>query len=107
VRDGLDNIVSRIVIVPTFGLEYPDKNARSGFYAEYEPITWNEIAKVSEIISKKSVGIENTRILELVNVDKPVLQLLQASYNEFDHSEELAKVFLALELRKKYASNNK
>lgn len=111
--------------VPPFSLGYPSKNAQSGYYPSDEPITQDEIAKVSEVMNKKSIGPENTRVRKVIKDGKPVLQLLQASaetgslkdgHDELadgmflvrgDHSEELAKVCSALEKAKEYAGNDK
>ncbi|KAL7944841.1 hypothetical protein V8C42DRAFT_345281 [Trichoderma barbatum] len=54
-------------------------NFYSGYYPTEEPITRDEIAKVSEILNKKSTGPENTRIRKMLKDGKPVLQLLQTS----------------------------
>ncbi|KAL7919267.1 peptidase family M49 domain-containing protein [Trichoderma austrokoningii] len=124
-KAGLDKIIDPLLAVPPFSLGYPGKNAQSGYYPTEEPITKDDIAKVSEIMNKKSIGPENTRVRKVLKDGKPVLQLLQASAetdllengdNELaddvflvrgDHSEELAKVCSDLEKAKQYAGNDK
>lgn len=124
-KAGLDKIIDPLLAVPPFSLGYPSKNAQSGYYPCDEPITQDEIAKVSEVMNKKSIGPENTRVRKVVKDGKPVLQLLQASAEtgplkngpdeladgmflvRGDHSEELAKTCSALEKAKEYAGNDK
>ncbi len=121
----MDKIVNPLLAVPPFGLGYPSTNAQSGYYPGDELITRDEIAKVSEVMNKKSIGPENTRIRKVIKDGKPVFQLLQASaetgplengHDELadgvllvrgDHSEEMAKVCSALEMARKYAGNDK
>ncbi|KAL6695360.1 peptidase family M49 domain-containing protein [Trichoderma pleuroticola] len=124
-KAGLDKIIDRLLAVPPFSLGYPGKSAQSGYYPTEEPITRDDIAKVSDIMNKKSIGPENIRVRKILKDGKPVLQLLQASAethlpknddNELvdgiflvrgDHSEELAKICSDLEMAKKYAGNDK
>ncbi|UKZ47253.1 hypothetical protein TrVGV298_001470 [Trichoderma virens] len=124
-KTGLDKIIGPMLAVPPFSLGYPSKNAQSGYYPTDEPITKDEIAKVSEVMNDKSIGPENTRVRKVIKDGKPVLELLQASVdtgplsngdNELaegvvlvrgDHSKELAKVCSALEMAKQYAANDK
>lgn len=124
-KAGLDKIIDSLLAIPPFSLGYPSKNAQSGYYPSDEPITQEEIAKVSDAMNEKSIGPENTRVRKVLKDGKPVLQLLQASvdtgplmngHDEFadgmflvrgDHSEELQKVCSALEKAKEYASNEK
>lgn len=115
-----------MLAVPPFSLGYPGKNAQSGYYPteDEESITRDDIAKVSGIMNKKSIGPENTRVRKVLKDGKPVLQLLQASAesdplnndNQLaddiflvrgDHSEELAKICSDLEMAKQYAGNDK
>lgn len=121
----MDKIIDPLLAVPPFSLGYPSKNAQSGYYPSDEPITQDEIAKVSEVMNEKSIGPENTRVRKVIKDGKPVLQLLQASaetgplkdgHDELadgiflvrgDHSEELASVCSALEKAKEYAGNDK
>ncbi|PSN73620.1 peptidase M49, dipeptidyl-peptidase III [Corynespora cassiicola Philippines] len=124
-RDGLEKIVGSMLAVPPFSSGHPSENAQSGYYPGDEPITRSEVAKVSEVMSGKAIGPENTRIRKVVKDGKVVLHLLQASVetgslddgNEEladgvflvrgDHSEELNKVCSALEKAMEYACNNK
>ncbi|PKK46044.1 hypothetical protein CI102_9975 [Trichoderma harzianum] len=124
-KAGLDKIIDPLLAVPPFSLGYPGKNTQSGYYPTEEPITRDDIAKVSDIMNKKSIGPENTRVRKVLKDGKPVLQLLQASAethlpkngdNELadgvflvrgDHSEELAKICSDLEMAKQYAGNDK
>lgn len=121
----MDKIIDPLLAVPPFSLGYPGKNTQSGYYPTEEPITRDDIAKVSDIMNKKSIGPENTRVRKVLKDGKPVLQLLQASAethlpkngdNELadgvflvrgDHSEELAKICSDLEMAKQYAGNDK
>lgn len=112
-----------MLAVPPFSLGYPGENTQSGYYPTEEPITQDDIAKVSDIMNTKSIGPENTRVRKVLKDGKPVLQLLQASAeidkngdNELadgiflvrgDHSEELAKVCSDLEKAKQYAGNDR
>ncbi|KAF2811393.1 peptidase M49, dipeptidyl-peptidase III [Mytilinidion resinicola] len=122
---GLEKIRGPLLAVPPFSLGYPSKNAQSSYYPSTELISEEEIAKVSEAMSKYSIGPENTRIRKLVKDGKPVYQLLQASAetgvptnnlhklaNDIflvrgDHSEELSEVCAALTKAKEYAGNSK
>ncbi|KAK4060263.1 uncharacterized protein Triagg1_10813 [Trichoderma aggressivum f. europaeum] len=124
-KAGLDKIIDRLLAVPPFSLGYPGKNAQSGYYPTEEPITKDDIAKVSDIMNKRLIGPENTRVRKVLKNGKPVLQVLQASAethlpkngdNELadgiflvrgDHSEELAKICSDLEIAKQYAGNDK
>ncbi|PON21540.1 dipeptidyl-peptidase 3 [Trichoderma gamsii] len=124
-KTGLDKIIDPLLAVPPFSLGYPGNNTQSGYYPTKEPITRDDIAKVSDVMNKKSIGPENTRIRKVLKDCKPVLQLLQASAetdllengdNQLadgillirgDHSEELAKICSDLELAKQYAGNDK
>ncbi|KAL6822020.1 peptidase family M49 domain-containing protein [Trichoderma sp. SZMC 28015] len=121
----LDKIIDPLLAVPPFSLGYPSKNAQSGYYPTEEPITRDDIAKVKDIMNKRSIGPENTRVRKVLKDGKPVLEVLQASAethlpkngdNELadgifllrgDHSEELAKVCSDLEMAKKYAGNDR
>ena len=123
-KAGLDKIIDPLLAVPLFSLGYPSKNAQSGYYPGIKPITQDKIAKVSEVISKTSIRLENTRVRKVVKDGKPVLQLLQASvetgllkagHNKVadgmflvrrDHSDELEKVCSALGKAKYYAGND-
>lgn len=122
---GLDKIIDTMLAIPPFSLGYPGKNAQSGYYPTEEPITKDDIAKVSDIMNKRSIGPENTRLRKVLKDGKPVLQVLQASAethlakngdNELadgvflvrgDHSEELSKICSDLEMAKHYAGNDK
>ena len=124
-KAGLDMIIGPLLAVPPFSLGYPSETAQSGYYPSDELITQDEIAKVSEVMKLKSIGLENTRVRKVVKDGKPVLQLLQASaetgplkdgHDEVadamlllrgDHSEELAKTCSALGKAKEYAGNDK
>ncbi|KAK7408800.1 hypothetical protein QQX98_009044 [Neonectria punicea] len=124
-KDGLEKIIGPLLAVPPFSLDYPSKNAQSAYYPGTEPISQQEIAKMSEVMEQYSIGPENTRVRKLFEHGKPVYQLLQASAEtgvpnstsqeladdifavKGDHAEELAKVCLALERAKEYAGNNK
>lgn len=78
-RAGLDNIIDPLLVLPPISFGYLSKNAQSSYYPSDEPITRDEIAKVSEVMNKKSIGLENTRVQKVVKDGKPILQLLQAS----------------------------
>ncbi|KAH6715961.1 peptidase family M49-domain-containing protein [Leptodontidium sp. MPI-SDFR-AT-0119] len=124
-KASLDKIIDPLLAVPPFSLGYPTENALSGYYPSVEPITQDEIAKVSEVMNKTSIGPENTRVRKVVKDGKPILQLLQASaetgplkagHDELadgiflvrgDHSDELARVCSALEKARDYAGNDK
>jgi dipeptidyl-peptidase-3 len=124
-KASLDRMIGPLLAVPPFSLGYTSKNAQSGYYPSDQPLTQDEIDKVSEAMNKESIGPENTRVRKVIMDGKPVFQLLQASaesdppedsYRELiegvvlvrgDHSEELAKVCSALEKAKMYAGNDK
>lgn len=124
-KDGLERIIEPLLAVPPFSLGYPSNNAQSAYYPGAEPISQQEIAKVSEIMEQRSIGLENTRIRKLVEDGKPIYQLLQASAEtgtsnntsqeltdgtflvKGDHAEELLQVCLALEKAQEYVSNSK
>ncbi|KAL7929496.1 peptidase family M49 domain-containing protein [Trichoderma chlorosporum] len=124
-KAGLGKIINPLLAVPPFSLGYLSENAQSGYYPTEEPITKDEIAKVSEIMNKKFIGPENTRVRKILKDGKPVLQLLQASAesdplengdNELedgiflvrgDHSEELVRICSNLEMAKQYVANDK
>ncbi|RLL98895.1 hypothetical protein CFD26_101402 [Aspergillus turcosus] len=119
-KAGLENIIGPLLAVPPFNLGYPSEKAQSGYYPGTELISQEEIDKVSEVMSKYSIGPENTRIRKLVEDGKPVYQLLQASAEtglheladgiflvRGDHFEELSKVCTALTKAKEYAGNSK
>ncbi|KAL9022907.1 MAG: hypothetical protein Q9180_008499 [Flavoplaca navasiana] len=78
-KAGMDKIINPLLAVPPFSLGCPSKTAQSGCYPSDEPITRDEITKVSEVMNMKSIGPENNRIRKVVKNGKPVLQLLQAS----------------------------
>ncbi|KAI4133218.1 MAG: hypothetical protein LQ347_002250, partial [Umbilicaria vellea] len=104
-RAGLDNIIDPLLVLPPISFGYLSKNAQSSYYPSDEPITRDEIAKVSEVMNKKSIGLENTRVQKVVKDGKPILQLLQASAAigplKDGHNE------LADEKAKEYAGNDK
>ncbi|GES66670.1 hypothetical protein ATETN484_0016021700 [Aspergillus terreus] len=117
---GLEKVIGPVVAVPPFNFGYPDKNAQSSYYPGPELISKEEIAKVSEVMEKHSIGPENTRIRKLVEDGKATYHLLQASAEtglheladgiflaRGDHCEELSKVCLALTKAKEYAGNSK
>ncbi|RHZ51299.1 hypothetical protein CDV55_101253 [Aspergillus turcosus] len=119
-KAGLEKIIGPLLAVPPFNLGYPREKAQSGYYPGTELISQEEIDKVSEVMSKYSIGPENTRIRKLVEDGKPVYQLLQASAETAlheladgiflvrgDHFEELSKVCTALTKAKEYAGNSK
>lgn len=113
-KDGLEKFIGPLLAVPPFSLGYPSKSAQSAYYPGPEPISQQEIAKVSEAMEQHSIGPENTRVRKLFAHGKPVYQLLQASAEtgvsnstsqeldddifvvKGDHVEELAKVCWAL-----------
>ncbi|OOQ86712.1 dipeptidyl peptidase III [Penicillium brasilianum] len=122
---GLENVIESISTVPPFSLGHRGKNTQSAYHPGSELISKEEIAKVSEAMEKHSIGPENTRIRKLVEDDKPIYQLLQASAEtdipadnlreladgiflvRGDHSEELSKVCVSLMKAKEYAGNSK
>ncbi|KAH9211492.1 peptidase family M49-domain-containing protein [Leptodontidium sp. 2 PMI_412] len=111
-KASLDKIIDPLLAVSPFSLGSYQKRA-------------DEIAKVSEVMNKASIGPENTRVRKVVKDGKPILQLLQASaetgplkagHDELadgiflvrgDYSDELARVCSALEKAKDYAGNDK
>jgi dipeptidyl-peptidase-3 len=121
----LENVIESILAVPPFSLGYPGKNTQSAYYPGSELISKEEIAKVSEVMEKQSIGPENTRNREVIEDGKPIYQLLQASAEtdipandppeladgiflvRGDHCEELSKVCVALTKAKEHAANSK
>lgn len=121
----MNKIIDPLLTVSSFSLGYSNKNAQSNYYFSDEPITQDEIVKMSKIMNKNSIGPENTRVRKMIKNDKSMLQLLQASAetesfkNDHDeladdvflvrknHSEELIKVCSALKKAKEYADNDK
>ncbi|KAK0750263.1 peptidase family M49-domain-containing protein [Schizothecium vesticola] len=85
-------------------LGYPGNNAQSEYYPGAGLIFQAEIAKVSDIMDKHSIGPENTRIRKLAEDGNPIYHLLQGSSETGDPNQpqELASgIFLV-----KYASNS-
>ncbi|OJJ42596.1 hypothetical protein ASPZODRAFT_105021 [Penicilliopsis zonata CBS 506.65] len=122
-QERLDEIIGPLLAVPPFNLGYPSKSAQSAYYLG--SMAQEEIALVSEAMSKHSVGPENTRVQKLIKEGKPVYHVLQASAetgapanglyelanNMFlirgDHSVELSMVCSNLARALKYASNHR
>lgn len=118
-------IIRSMLEVPPFCLGYPSRIAQSGYYPGDEPITRDDIAKVSKVMNRNSIGPENTRLRKVRKNKKTVLQLLQASAESDqpcdgkkiltdnivlvrgDHSQELKNVCSELEKAIRYASNSK
>jgi dipeptidyl-peptidase-3 len=82
-KDGLEKIIGPLLAIPPFSLGYPSKNAQSAYYPGTEPISPEEIAKVSAFMEQNSLGPENTRLQKLFKEGKPVYHLLQASAETF------------------------
>lgn len=120
-KNALEKIMSPLLAVPPFNFGYPSKNAQSAYYPGSEPISLQEVAKVSESMQQHSIEPENTRLRKTLEDGKTVYQLLQASAEtgdnrqltdsvflvKGDHSEELTKICSALERAKEYAANDK
>ncbi|KAE8422741.1 hypothetical protein BDV36DRAFT_290911 [Aspergillus pseudocaelatus] len=75
----LEKVLCPMMAVPPFSLGYPGKDARSAYYPSEEPISPDEIAKVSDAMNRYCIGPENTRVEKLIKDGKPVYQVLQAS----------------------------
>lgn len=122
---GLDRILGPMMAVPPFSLGYPGKDTQSAYYPSVEHMSREEIAKVSKVMIKCSIGPENTRVQKLVRVGKTVYRVLQASTNMDtsvdnqqvleddmflvggDHSDELSRVCADLTRANEYAGNEK
>jgi len=122
-KSRLEAIVNPLLAVPPYALGYPGNNAQSDYYPSAGFISQEEIAKISDIMEKHSIGSQNTRIRKLVEDGHPTYHLLQASSEtedsnkpqklasgiflvKGDHAEELSKVCVDLESAKQYASNS-
>lgn len=109
-------------------LGYPSINAQSSYYPGTEPISQEEVTKVSDVMKKHTIEPENTRIQKVLQNGKRIYHLLQASEendpppdagNDLkelakdiflirgDHCQELSKVCSALEKAKEYATDPK
>jgi len=124
-KASLNKVIGPLLAVPPFSLGYPGKNAQSGYCPGNELITKDEIAEVSKVMNRKSIGPENTRVQKVIRDGKRVLYLSQASaeitplkdgqdeladdifFVRGDHSQELEKVCSALEKAKEFAGNDK
>ncbi|MCJ1310485.1 hypothetical protein MMC25_004149 [Agyrium rufum] len=78
-KAALDKVSEPLLAILPFSLGYPCKNTQSGYNLSNEPIAQDEIANVSEVMKKLSVGPEKTRVRKMIKNGTPVLQLLQAS----------------------------
>ncbi|KAK0701875.1 peptidase family M49-domain-containing protein [Lasiosphaeria miniovina] len=124
-KSRLETILNPLLAVPPFALGYPGKNAQSNYYPGAGLISQEEIAKVSDMMEKHSIGPENTRIRKPAEDGNPIYHLLQASSAETEdisntpqelargiflvkggHAEELSTVCIDLERAKQYASNS-
>ncbi|KAF2688085.1 peptidase M49, dipeptidyl-peptidase III [Lentithecium fluviatile CBS 122367] len=124
-KASLEKIIDRLIAVPPFSLGYPGKNTQSFYYLGDELVSQDEVNRVSEVMNKRSIGPENTRIRKVVQGRKTILQLLQASAElgpasnqsdelaegillvRGDHSDELAQVCSALKKAREHAGNSK
>ncbi|GMF68009.1 unnamed protein product [Aspergillus oryzae] len=116
---------AKVIRIPPFSLGYPGKDTQSAYYPSVEHMSREEIAKVSKVMIKFSIGPENTRVQKLVRVGKTVYRVLQASTNMDtsvdnqqvleddmflvggDHSDELSRVCADLTRANEYAGNEK
>lgn len=110
-----------MLAVPPFSLGYPGDRTQSAYYLSPEPISKDEISRISKVMNKHSIGPENTRIWKQIEHGRPVYHLLQASAKsgdptelaegvflvKGDHSEELGKICDALSKAKEYVGNEK
>ncbi|KAL3437122.1 peptidase family M49-domain-containing protein [Aspergillus tetrazonus] len=117
----LERIIGPMLTIPPYSLGYPGNRTQSAYYPGSEPISKNEIDKISEVMNKHCIGPENTRIWKRIENGKSVYHLLQASAetanptelveNIFlvrgDHSDELGKICDALAKAKEYAGDEK
>ena len=99
-------IAGPLLSTPPFALGYPGENSQSAYYPG-EPISLEEVVKMSEFMERHSVGPENTRLRKLIVDGIPIYHLSQASVEgrgtyqladghllvRRDHSGDLAKVF--------------
>ncbi|KAH8695781.1 dipeptidyl peptidase III [Phaeosphaeriaceae sp. PMI808] len=101
--ENLQKFIKPLLSTPPYSLGMPGQNAQSGYYPGSEPISEDEISKVSEAMAKWSIGPENTR-----RIPKDQIELADGVVLvRGDHAEELKKVCAALEKAKQYASNSK
>jgi dipeptidyl-peptidase-3 len=75
-KSRLEIIVNPLLAVPPYALGYPGNNAQSDYYPGAGLISQEEIAKVSDIMEKHSIGPENTRIRKLAVDGNPIYHLL-------------------------------
>ncbi|KAE8364282.1 peptidase family M49-domain-containing protein [Aspergillus caelatus] len=71
--------------VPPFSLGYPGKDARSAYYPSEEPISPDEIAKVSDAMKRYCIGPENTRVEKLVKDGSRMIQLPKQAWGQVYH----------------------
>jgi dipeptidyl-peptidase III len=121
-----------MMLSPTPGnLGFPGPNTQSGYYPPPTtsggvPISTEDVKRVSELMIKKSIGVENTRIRKVVQENKTFFTILQASVEtddspQFvgdlttdstvhlmrgDHSKELRRVNEELGEAVKYCAND-
>ncbi|KAL4879074.1 peptidase family M49-domain-containing protein [Aspergillus karnatakaensis] len=117
----LERIIEPLLSVPPFNLGYPGEKAQSAYYSGTEPISKDEIDRISDIMRKHSIGPENTRVCKQLRDGKPLYYLLQASAEvtdptelegdillvNGDHASELSEICLALSHARQYANNEK
>lgn len=118
-----------MLAVPPFSLGLPNGNSMSNYYPGEEYITREDISAVSRALEKHSIEPENTRVRKIVDGDKCIFEVLQASADigpattitkgdaqQFeagiilirgDHAEEMSQICSCLIDAKKYTSNDK
>jgi dipeptidyl-peptidase-3 len=120
-----DEIAEPMLSTPPFSLGYPGDLAQSAYYPGPCIISKDEIALVSQALEGRSVFPENTRIRRMESAGTTFFEVLQASVEkdeisqEFplpdskgivrmhrgDHSQELARICSSLAAASNYAAN--
>jgi dipeptidyl-peptidase-3 len=119
-KTDLETFIDRLLAVPPYSLGYLSETAQSGCYPGDDPITQDEVDMVSDVMSARSIGLENTRIRKVNKEGGSMFQLLQASAQSNqkgladgillvrgDYSGEKGKICIVLEHAKEFASNSK
>jgi dipeptidyl-peptidase-3 len=119
-KTDLETFIDRLRAVPSYSLGYLSETAQSGCYPGDDSITQDEVDLVSDVMSTRSIGSENTRIRKVNEEGGSMFQLLQASAQSNqkgladgillvlgDYSEEMGKICVVLEHAKEFASNCK
>ncbi|KAF1961986.1 dipeptidyl peptidase III [Byssothecium circinans] len=118
------NVAEDMYSKPPYSLGYPSDKARSNYYPDTPNISRDEIALVSKVMAKHSIGPENTRLRKLTDCENVGYELLQASVESTtekidsdelsdgikvvrgDHREELSRICDELLEAKKFAAND-